>query len=585
MSKGALTASEGAGEKGEEVKMLLPPKRIFIPLLWGCFYAGIFFSLIVATLLVANYFQIITHKPIDNPALEQLRKQLESTPTDGELKEEIRALDLLSRKAFFISQSHIRQGALLLLVGVMVLLLSRKLLSALTSSLPHEPLHNARHDRWWIEQRISRRSIAWGGILLLLAALFAGWRTDRLLSGAVDKEQEYGKIEIVSKNTWPFFRGPGGNGVAAVENAPVDWDGKTMRNIKWKVKTPLPGNSSPILWEDRMFLTGGDRTHRELYCYEKDDGKLLWKRKASIVSDSIVKRLKVDRETGYAAPTPACDGKRVFAIFPTGECVCCNLKGKIIWQRRFSPPENHYGHSSSLITYRNMLFVQLDGYENGQLYALQAKNGKTIWSVKRSQLSWASPICVYTGKKQELILTDNAEVISYNPLNGSVFWHFDCLYGEVGPSAAYAAGRVFVAGETANATCIALSGSDKNDSSKIVWTWNDNLPSTASPVATERFLFLATAEGIVSCVNVNDGSTIWEEEFENGFYASPIIVDNRVYLLDRKGTMRIFAIENTYTFLGEPKLDESAVATPAFSDGTVIIRGTKHLFCIEKTNG
>ena len=128
----------------------------------------------------------------------------------------------------------------------------------------------------------------------------------------------------------------------------------------WKNKVPLKGFSSPIVWQDKLFVTGGDKKKREIYCYDANNGKLLWRHNVTGISGSPVKPPKVTSDTGYAASTPATDGHRVFAIFATGDLVCTDFEGKRIWAKNLGVPENPYGYSSSLLTTPDKLIVQYD---------------------------------------------------------------------------------------------------------------------------------------------------------------------------------------------------------------------------------
>ena len=290
---------------------------------------------------------------------------------------------------------------------------------------------------------------------------------------------------------------------------------------------------------------------------------------------------KVSKETGFAAPTVACDGKRVYAIFATGELVALTLNGKPVWTCHLGVPDNHYGHSSSLITHNGLLFVQFDQSEAGKLYALNSSTGKTAWEAKRTLLSWASPICVNTGKRYEMILVDNEKVTSYNPSTGALLWSQTCLYGEVGPSAAYSGGKVFAANVNAEAVGIDITKSDSAGVPPILWEYEGELPNSPSLVAIDSLLLFPSDEGTLTCLNSASGEEYWVQEFENGFYASPIISGKNVYFLDRKGVMQIIEASGTYKKVGAPALGEPAVCTPAILDGFMIVRGEKHLFRID----
>jgi outer membrane protein assembly factor BamB len=355
-----------------------------------------------------------------------------------------------------------------------------------------------------------------------------------------------------------------------------------MEGIRWKVKVPLEGNSSPVTYNNHIFLTGGTKDARQVFCFDVNDGKLLWTYNVKIAGSEKRPLPKVDKETGFAAPTAASDGKRVYAIFATGELVCLTVKGKHVWSRLLDIPDNHYGHSSSLIENNGLLFVQLDEYDKGKLLAVNSKNGKTVWEAPRTVLSWGSPIIATTEIRTELILVDNEAVTSYDPATGKKLWSIDCLYGEVGPSAAFTQGKVFAANEYAAATGIDLLNLDSNGIPSILWEWRGSLPSTASPVGIDSLLFLATAGGTLTCLDNRNGTALWEHEFDAGFYSSPIIAAGHVFLTDRKGVMHIFAASaDEYSHIATHNFGEPIVTTPAIIDGYMIVRGEEFLYRVD----
>jgi len=387
--------------------------------------------------------------------------------------------------------------------------------------------------------------------------------------------------EHMLKN-WPGFRGPGANGHAAHANPPLNWSAKEGTHILWKTKVPKHGMSSPIIWDNRLFLTGADDSTRQIYCFETDTGTLLWQHDVNGIPGSPHDGLLPDvlDETGFAAPTATTNGRYVAAIFATGELVCVNMKGERIWAKHLGIPTNHYGHASSLISHRNMLFVQYDQKDNSQLLAFDLASGHLAWQVTRGVISWSSPILIDNKGRMELILTNCKAVDSYDPKNGQLLWHVDCLGGEVAPSAAYADGIVFVANE--NATASAIDVGNHGSGPEILWQWDEALPDAASPLANEDFLILPTGFGVVSCLDVKTGKMLWEQEFDDGFYSSPILVNECVYIIDLSGTMQIFKMDDEFELLGASPIGEETYGTPAFVGTRIYIRGVTHLFCIEE---
>ncbi len=553
-------------------------KQSYLSFVRGAFWASMAFSAVLAILLIATTIQVHLHEPLNSPALASMVEQAKQEPGNAELKAELRALDLLARKAYFTSLWQLRTGGILLIVGVTLSLFLWKAHAFLQPTSTPLPQPATPQSSWWAEQSGSRKLLAYAGIAVVFIAAASTFFVQGHLAGVSRSPSQQPALssQRLSKG-WPAFRGPGGTGVSHYDTAPVSWDGETMSGIRWKTPVPRDGNSSPVVWDDRVFITGGDEQVREVYCFSLQNGRLLWRHEVQIPSVTSGSEPMVDTETGYAAPTAACDGRRVFAIFPTGELICLDLEGRKVWAQNLGVPENHYGHSSSLITHEGILYVQFDHAE-GRLMALEGRTGEMLWENKRDRLSWASPICVNTGTRQELVVVDNAKVSSFDPETGSLLWSHDCMYGEVGPSPAYADGVVYV---TTEYSPVAAIQTPSGDSSRILWRWDGDLPATASPVATQNHLFLATAGGTVSCVSADSGKTVWYKDFSEGFYASPVIAGSSVYAIDRAGVMRIFQAGAEYREIGNPKLGEACVATPAVIDGILVVRGEKNLYCIE----
>jgi outer membrane protein assembly factor BamB len=384
-----------------------------------------------------------------------------------------------------------------------------------------------------------------------------------------------------SAENWPAFRGPGAYGHAMKAQPPLDWSVETGKNIVWKTPIPKSGMSSPVVWGDKIILTGGDAEGRQVYGFETATGKLIWTHDVVDIAGTPSKEQLPDlmETSGFAAPTATIDGSYVAAIFATGDLVCLDLEGRRIWAKNLGLPKNHYGHSSSLITNKNLLYVQYDQAEGSKLYAFDIASGKLAWQVDRGSISWSSPILIENQNRQELILTNCKTIDSYDPRTGNQLWTVPGMDGEVAPSATYADGVIFVANEYAAAAGIDIR--KHTQTPEILWVWNEVLPDASSPLANDKYVIIPSGYGIITCLDAKAGEVYWEHEFEEGFYSSPILVGSSVYVIDLKGTMQIFKMSKSFQLLGSPSINEPCNSTPAFVGERIYIRGTDHLICVQ----
>jgi outer membrane protein assembly factor BamB len=541
------------------------------------------FSVTVGVLLSINYLRLKSSDPIEREIVDSLVLRLQETPNDEGLKDQIRQLDLLARKAYFSSQWQLETGAYLLIGGTIVFALCVFIINSISRkpNLPDAATKRNASDHW--KTQFQRRRFIF--VTCCFCALFVGYlgiqfpklEKSSELSGeqtAIAGEESKPIEDLDPSLVWPGFRGMGGNSIASVNTAPVDWDFDSGRGIKWSVRIPKSGMNSPVVWGNQIFLSGADETSQEIYCYNLNDGSLVWNHQLRPNSSA-----SLHAETGGAAPSMAVDGRYVCAVFADGNLVCTNLDGEENWSVSLGVPENHYGHSSSLIIYNDFVFVQWDQSVNPRLLAYNLKDGSLAWQVERYALSWSSPICVNTGEGFELILTDSESITSYNPDNGTINWRKeDISGGEMGPSAFYRNGVVYAGTDMAQLIAIELRF---NEEPNILWSFDEHLPDTASVVGTDDYLFIATSYGVLACVDVKEGKLIWEQEAHDGFYSSPILVGDTVYAWDMEGTAYIFSADGKFNKIAEIPTPESVVSTPAFVGSNIIFRGEQHLYCIE----
>ncbi|MCK5135925.1 MAG: PQQ-binding-like beta-propeller repeat protein [Bacteroidales bacterium] len=382
-------------------------------------------------------------------------------------------------------------------------------------------------------------------------------------------------IEDFKKNH-STFRGYLGQGVSFHKNIPVQWNGTSGENIKWKVAFSRPGYNSPVIWGDKLFISGGDSQARVVACYNRHTGQLLWESEVKDIPGSPASPPRVTDDTGLAAPTMSVDGHRVYAIFATGDIIAFDLEGKKVWGRNLGVPNNHYGHSSSLLVWENRVVVQYDTNTKGRMLALSTVTGETLWDVDRSvHISWASPTLIELDGKMQVVTSSDPYVSGYDLETGAELWKVEAMMGEVAPSIAFDDGVVFATNEYARLIAV-----KPEPGAGFIWEDDEYLAEVASPVAYKGLLYIATSYGVLVCYDAKTGEKYWEKEFNEGFYSSPMIADGNLYIIDMGGITHILKADKTGTIIGEPELGEGGFALPAFADGVIYLRGTEHLYCI-----
>ncbi|MBT3192800.1 MAG: PQQ-binding-like beta-propeller repeat protein [Verrucomicrobia bacterium] len=536
------------------------------------------FCATLTVLMLSTFFASRSAAPLDTPELQAFKQQIQAEPENESFKTQVRALDLLARQAHFTSLTALQTGAVLLLIGLVVMVTALQIMRSHTAQISHPaaggPLAPALIPARYAVIITSLILLALAALIVLREAAPPPQETPETTQPAVVHE----KALPHEPPAWPAFRGHGGLGVAENTSPPLAWDGETGSNTLWKQEVPRPGFSSPIVCQNRVFLTGGDSDVREVYCFSAEDGALLWRHPATGIAGAPETAPEVTSDTGYAAATMATDGMRVYAIFASGNILAMTLEGDRIWAHNHGVPENPYGHASSLLVHEDLLLVQFDDDNTGRVLALRTDTGAIAWRVDREVLPcWSTPILVSRSDGPELIVNGNTIAAGYNPRTGAERWRHDCMGGEVAVSPAWWNGTAFVANQYAKLAAIRLND---DGTAHEIWEGYDDLPDVSSPVAWSNQLFMADSYGVVSCWDTETGELHWRHEFDEGFYASPIVAAGRIYVTDKHGKTRILAAANTFTELGTALLGESSTSTPAFVGERVFIRGAKHLFCI-----
>lgn len=538
--------------------------------------AGVF-SLIVLALMFVNFNKRRVASPTLEKNLEVLKVQFQDAPENQALMEVIRQLDLQIRRDRMNWLTFSRRGALLLLGGIAIALAAIRYADSINEKTIALQAARDSQKAQQTQAILSRRAVGIGVIVLLIIAGMLAFKS------GVDYLQD----ETVGNfaENWPCFRGPQGNGVSNHTDVPLTFNIETGEHLLWKTKIPLDGMNSPIVWEDKVFLSGATEDKQQIFCFDAVSGELLWARDVPHLAPQGSDDPDPMEDTGYAAPTLATDGKRVYAIFATGDIAAFDFKGKQVWAKNLGTPDSMYGYASSLAMFEKLVIVQYDqgAIEDGlsRIFAFDGFSGQLVWQTKRPVAnSWASPVIVKIGDGPQLITCADPFAISYDPSNGTELWRAKCLSGDVAPLSIYAAGHVFAINPYNAMHAIRPDGLGDVTGTHIDWRVDDEIPDICSPTSDGRLVYLLTTEGIITCYDATDGSKVWDNEFDDMFQASPSVVGDKVVLITEKGSVIVVAAGREFKEISRSELGDRCFASPAFANGRMFIRGTENLYCI-----
>jgi len=406
-----------------------------------------------------------------------------------------------------------------------------------------------------------------------------------------------------SAENWPQWRGPNGDGTTTERAIPTEWDGKSGKNIRWNTAIPGKGHSSPIVWEDRLFVTTciEDERARLLICLDAEDGVEKWR--TTILEAPLETLHKLN---SHASGTPATDGQMVYVPFlkPDGATVpapnvgsprqitpgriqlsAIDFDGKLQWQADLGEFISAHGFCSCPIFYKHLVILNGDHDGDGYVVALDKKTGKTVWRIAREQgiRSYVTPIIRTIDGQDQMVMSGSGHVASFDPANGKMIWKVE------GPTEQFVASMVFdgerfllAAGfPTYHVMAIRPDGRGDVSASHVAWHVDSQVRCyVPSPVLIGRRLLVADDRGTASCFDSLDGTRLWNGRLAGGFHASLVATERLAYFLSTEGVMKVIDPAKDFAILAENELGQRCHASPAISNGCLYLRSDSHLFCI-----
>ncbi len=383
---------------------------------------------------------------------------------------------------------------------------------------------------------------------------------------------------------WPGWRGPTHDGTSHEKGLPARWS--ATENVRWGAELPGAGVSAPVVWGERVFVTAsdgrlGDRLH--LLCFHRDSGKKLWHARffGSATSEGQF------APGGMAVPTPATDGKRVFALFGTGDLVCVDLDGRPVWVRslaqEYGPFRNRWGMAASPALCGSLLVVQVDHPGASYLLGVDAATGANRWRTRRdASVNWSSPLPVRVGERLHIVTAGTYALRGYAAESGEELWSVRGLQMQCIPTPVASGGRLFAAGGRGPSLLSVRLADERGDltGTHVAWAARNgtNIPS---PVVLDGLCYCAEDGGFANCYRADDGERVWRGRLGGGKYsASPVAGDGKVYFASESGRVTVVRAGPGFEVLARNDVGEAVVASPALSQGSLFLRGERHLYCI-----
>jgi outer membrane protein assembly factor BamB len=390
---------------------------------------------------------------------------------------------------------------------------------------------------------------------------------------------------------WPEFRGPTGQGISEAKNVPLKWSGS--ENVVWKTAIPGSGWSSPVLVNERVYLTtaapreGASGLSLRALCLDAQDGKSLWSTEVFTPEGGA----SVHPKNSFASPTPLVSEGRIYVHFGHLGTACLDLAGKVLWRQtslKYSPV---HGNGGSPVLSGDRLIFSCDGATEPFVVALDRRTGEVLWKTPRhneavpKKFSFSTPVIITNAGREELISPGSGGTYAYDPATGRELWRVSTGSGfSVVPRPVFAHGLVFVSTDYDFPKLFAIRPGGEGDvtATHLVWQIGRGAPSTPSPLVVGDELYFVSDAGIATCADAKTGQVHWNERLGGGFSASPVYADGRIYFQNEEGVGYVLRPGKAFDLLAKNELGERTLASYAVDDGTLFIRGAQHLFRICK---
>lgn len=393
-------------------------------------------------------------------------------------------------------------------------------------------------------------------------------------------------VEGEGAKYWTRWRGPSGQGNVSGTNYVDTWSDTT--NVLWKVPVPGRGHSSPVVWEDHLFLTtareGGAKI--SMLAYRRSDGKLLWETEAPATGVE-----HTYPKNSHASATPTTDGQRIYASFGTHGLAAFDFTGRLVWHQKLGDLKNYHGSAGSPVLYKDRVFLYQDHSGTATLgsfvAAFSARTGEVLWKKDRGEsVGWGTPIVINTGERDELIINSQGKVYAYDPDTGAELWSVRGTTREVIPTPVVGHGLLFCSSGRAGPTlAIRPGGTGDVTETHVAWSSPRGSPFVPSALVHGDLLYMINdMQSILTVLEAKTGTLVYQDRLgeptREGFSSSPVAVGDKVFFTNDRGQTFVVQAGPVFKLLHVNELRAPVLASPALVDGRWYWRTERELLAI-----
>ena len=390
----------------------------------------------------------------------------------------------------------------------------------------------------------------------------------------------------LSAANWPAWRGGDGDGLCTETNVPLRWS--PTENIRWRTPLPEAGNSTPVVWNDHIFVTQNIGSRRSLMCFGRARGDLLW-----TAGVEVTARERSWHENPYCSPSPVTDGQRVICWFGSGGVVAYDFAGQELWRLDLGRHDHQYGYGSSPVLYGDLCFLNFGPGEHEFVVALDKHTGRELWRAvspapgRNDTLgTWSTPLLTTFAGRPQLVVALRDYLAALDPKTGNELWRCTGLGPQAKTSPVAGEGVVILSGDVQSAElAVKLGGEGDVTATHRLWRRFPARPRVSTGLILGRHYYGVRATGIMDCLQLDTGEVVWEERLRGPgghgtCWSSPVLGAGRLYVMNQAGDTFVVQASPRYGILGVNSLGERANASVVISGGQVILRTHQALWCI-----